>query len=154
IHCFERAGKNFITLSQKKGMKVVIAPLMTGMGSRSRPKLFLQKNVVTFGRKLLPGILTSPFGWDSFRLADACVALTAWDKHLMPYVFRAPPENVHVVPNGVEMEFFESPPQARGPWLVCTATITERKRILELAQAAVAARTPVWIIGKPYAGSS
>jgi glycosyltransferase involved in cell wall biosynthesis len=33
---------------------------------------------------------------------------------------------------------------------VCTATVTERKRVLELAQAAVLAQTPVWIIGKPY----
>jgi glycosyltransferase involved in cell wall biosynthesis len=39
----------------------------------------------------------------------------------------------------------------RGPWLVCTATITERKRVLELARAAAMAETPVWIVGKPYA---
>ena len=53
------------------------------------------------------------------------------------------------LPNGVEEIFFQSPPE-RGPWLVCTATITERKRVLELAEAAVAAQTPVWIIGRPY----
>jgi glycosyltransferase involved in cell wall biosynthesis len=47
--------------------------------------------------------------------------------------------------------FFQSPKTARGEWLVCTATITERKRVLELAQAAVAAQTPTWIIGKAYA---
>jgi glycosyltransferase involved in cell wall biosynthesis len=33
---------------------------------------------------------------------------------------------------------------------VCTATITERKRVLELAEAAVAAKTPLWVIGKAY----
>src|SRR6185503_2412225 len=38
----------------------------------------------------------------------------------------------------------------RGRWLVCTAIITERKRVLELAQAALHAQTPIWIIGKPY----
>src|SRR6185312_16771329 len=31
--------------------------------------------------------------------------------------------------------------------------ITERKRVLELAQAAALAKTPVWILGKPYAES-
>src|SRR5208283_223757 len=36
---------------------------------------------------------------------------------------------------------------------VCTATLTERKRVLELAEAAVRAQTPVWIIGKAYAES-
>ena len=41
----------------------------------------------------------------------------------------------------------------RGRWLVCTTTITERKRILELAEAAVLAKTPLWVIGKPYSES-
>jgi glycosyltransferase involved in cell wall biosynthesis len=57
------------------------------------------------------------------------------------------------VPNGVEEIFLHSAPAARGPWLVCTATITGRKRVLELAVAAVRAQTPVWIIGKPYSDS-
>jgi glycosyltransferase involved in cell wall biosynthesis len=57
------------------------------------------------------------------------------------------------VPNGVEEIFLNAPKVARGQWLVCTATVTERKRILELAVAAVRAQTPLWIIGKAYAGS-
>jgi glycosyltransferase involved in cell wall biosynthesis len=69
----------------------------------------------------------------------------------MSYMFGADPEKVFVVPNGVEQIFFQSPKTMRNEWLVCTATITQRKRILELAQAAVAAQTPVWIIGKAYA---
>ena len=71
----------------------------------------------------------------------------------MSYIFSAPKEKVHVVGNGVEEVFFQAPPAVRGQWLVCAATITERKRILELAEAAVVAKTPVWIIGKPYADS-
>jgi len=62
--------------------------------------------------------------------------------------------NLHVVPNGVEEIFFKNSPSTihhpKSPWLVCTATITERKRVLELAEAAVLSKTPVWIIGKPY----
>jgi glycosyltransferase involved in cell wall biosynthesis len=68
----------------------------------------------------------------------------------MTYIFGAPPSRVKVVPNGVEEAFLNSQPATRGPWLVCTATITPRKRVLELAQAALHAQTPVWIIGKPY----
>jgi glycosyltransferase involved in cell wall biosynthesis len=56
-----------------------------------------------------------------------------------------------VVPNGVEPEFFAAPRVERGKWLVCSATITPRKRVLELAEAAVEARTPIWIVGRPYA---
>jgi glycosyltransferase involved in cell wall biosynthesis len=91
--------------------------------------------------------------WDSYRLADACIANTAWEAHLMHYLFGAPKERVHVVPNGVEEVFLNSAPAARGPWLVCTATLTERKRVLELAGAAVRAQTPLWIIGRAYSDS-
>ena len=71
----------------------------------------------------------------------------------MQEMFGAPTARTHVVPNGVEDAFLRAEPRARGSWLVCTATITERKRVLELAQAAVLAQTPVWILGKPYSNS-
>jgi glycosyltransferase involved in cell wall biosynthesis len=90
------------------------------------------------------------FYWDSYRVADACVALTPLEANLMKELFGAAADHLHVVPNGVEEVFLESRPVPRGQWLVCTATITPRKRVLELAQAAVKAKTPLWIIGKPY----
>ena len=93
------------------------------------------------------------FNWDCYRLADACVVLTEWEAFLMKELYGAPPNKTHVVPNGVEGVFLNSQPAKRGPWLVCTATITERKRVLELAEAAVRAQTPLWIIGKPYSES-
>ena len=98
-----------------------------------------------------PRSFIAAFNWDSYKLADALAANTAWEKHLMTYIFGADPAKVFVVPNGVEDIFFQPAKRTRNEWLVCTATITPRKRILELAQAAVAAQTPVWIIGKAYA---
>jgi glycosyltransferase involved in cell wall biosynthesis len=71
----------------------------------------------------------------------------------MAELFGALREKTHVEPNGVEEVFLNSQPAQRGPWLVCTATITERKRVLELAEATVRAQTPLWIIGKPYSES-
>jgi glycosyltransferase involved in cell wall biosynthesis len=59
----------------------------------------------------------------------------------MQYKFDASPEKIFVVPNGVEEVFFQAAAAPRDRWLVCTATITERKRVLELAQAAIAARS-------------
>src|SRR4029434_4765243 len=100
----------------------------------------LQKALIASGRVALPRELVGGFAWDSFRDDDACIANTAWEAHLMSYVFRAPPERVHVLPNGVEDVFRLSEPRTRGSWLVCTATITARKRVLELAEAAVEAR--------------
>jgi len=108
---------------------------------------------ITLARKSLPDLITYPFAWDVFKKVDAAIALTDWEAHLMTYMFGARKGNVHVVANGVEEVFFRSNPVPRDQWLVCTATITARKRVLELAEAAVAAKTPVWIIGKPYADS-
>ena len=68
----------------------------------------------------------------------------------MHYRFGAPQERIYVVSNGVEEVFLDSLKVVRGEWLVCTAIITGRKRVLELAAAAIRAQTPVWIIGKPY----
>jgi glycosyltransferase involved in cell wall biosynthesis len=138
-------------MAQQKGMKVVLEDLLTAAGSRSRAKLRLQKSVLQILRYSLPSNTFASFGWESYRRADACLANTSWEAHLMHYLYRASPERVHVLPNGVEDVFLQSAPVQRGPWLVCTATITTRKRVLELAQAAVEAQTPLWVVGKPYA---
>jgi glycosyltransferase involved in cell wall biosynthesis len=151
IHYFGRPDIGYLRQAQAKGLKVIVAELLTGAGSRAAWALQLQKTAIAASRALLPAAATRRFGWEAYRSADACVALTVWEAHLMQDLFGAPPEKTHVVPNGVEEVFFGGPSGPRGEWLVCTATIAERKRVLELAQAAVLAHTPVWIIGKPYA---
>jgi glycosyltransferase involved in cell wall biosynthesis len=150
IHYFGRMPADHVRLAQQKGIKIVIGELLTAQGSRSRSQLRRQKIISRLVKRLAPRSFTLAFNWDSYRLADACVALTPWEAHLMNYLFDAPKERVHVVTNGTEEIFLNSPPAARGKWLVCTTTLTERKRVLELAAAAVHAQTPVWIIGKPY----
>ena len=134
-------------------MKVVMTDLLTEQASRSAISLRLQKLFTRASPLFLPKVMTAYFGWDSYRLADACIALTPWEAHLMKYIFQAPSKKVHVIPNGVEEVFLRSTRAKRGKWLVCTAIVTERKRVLELAEAALSAKTPIWIIGKPYSES-
>jgi glycosyltransferase involved in cell wall biosynthesis len=153
LHHFGRIPTGLLRMAQRKGMKVVLAELLTEQGSRSMTRLRLEKFAFRTIETATLGSMAERVGWESYRAADACVALTPWEKFLMTFLFAAPPERVHVVPNGVEDVFFQSEKSARGQWLVCTATIAERKRVLELAQAAVAAKTPLWVIGKPYADS-
>lgn len=151
IHYFGRMPADHVRLAQQKGIKVVMAELLTATGSRTPRQLLLQKTISRTIERFAPRSFITPFHWDSYRQADAIVALTPWEGHLMNYLFAAPRERIHVIPNGVEEVFLNSTPQPRDKWLVCTATIHERKRVLELAQAAVLARTPVWIIGRAYA---
>ena len=151
IHYFGLMPQDQIQFARQKKIKVILANLLTAQGSQTT----LQRGVRRVFRwgieHLAPRSVANSFGWESYRRADANIALTSWEKHLMEYKFGAAPEKIFVVPNGVEPEFFAAPKTPRGEWLVCTATITERKRVLELAQAAVAAQTPTWIIGKAYA---
>jgi glycosyltransferase involved in cell wall biosynthesis len=151
LHFFGRMPIGILRLAQAKGMKVVLADLLTEQGSRSPGRLKTQKMVSGILKRVLPGSLVASFNWESYKLADACVLLTSHEAYLMNYLFGTPQEKLHVVPNGVEEVFLESKSAAREPWLVCTATITERKRIVELAESAVAANTPLWIVGKAYA---
>ena len=140
-----------IQFARQKKIKVVIANLLTAQGSQT-PLQRGARRVFRWGvESFAPRVMAHAFGWESYRQADALVALTDWEKQLMAYKFGATPEKIFVVPNGVEPEFFAAAKTTRGEWLVCTATITERKRVLELAEAAVAAQTPVWILGKAYA---
>jgi glycosyltransferase involved in cell wall biosynthesis len=140
-----------IELAHQNGIKVVMAKLLTSPGSRTPAQLWLQRILRRILARIVPKDFVTAFHWKSYQLADACIALTSWEARLMTYLFDTPPERVHVVPNGVEEVFLQAPPVERGPWLVCTATITERKRVLELAEAAALAQTPVWILGKAYA---
>lgn len=151
IHYFGLMPVDHIRFAQQKKIKVIIANLLTAQGSQT-PLQRGVRRVFRWGvEHFAPRAVAGAFGWEPYRAADALIALTAWEKHLMTYKFGAQPDRIFVVPNGVEEPFFQAPKTERGPWLVCTATLTERKRVLELAQAAVAAQTPVWIIGKAYA---
>ena len=140
-----------IQFAQQKKIKVVLANLLTAQGSQTPLQRGARRAFRWGVEHFAPLTVARAFGWENYRIADACFALTPWEKHLMAYKFGAAPEKIFVIPNGVEAPFFQSPKVPRGEWLVCTATITERKRVLELAVAAVAAQTPVWILGKAYA---
>ena len=129
--------ESFESMAHRKGLKVVNNDLLGGAGARPAWRLKLQRLFKRAAEPLLPPYITTALNWTSHRQADACIALTAREAHLLNYLFRVPLDRIHVVPNGVEEVFLESSPTKRGEWLVCTATIIELKQVLKLAQAAV-----------------
>ena len=154
IHYFGRAHPGYIRQAQGKGIKVVMSELLTGLGSRKTGVRKAQKMIMNLARVFFPKEFTARLCWDSYKLADASIALTSWEKRLMVEMFSAKPNRIHVVPNGVEEIFFRNQKSKIQPQtskhLVCTATITERKRVVELAEAAILAQVPVWVVGEPY----
>jgi len=151
IHYFGRPWPTYVKLAKEKRIKVVLADFLGGLGARPTAARRVQKVIKTTAEKMLGGELTVRLGWESFRLADACIAMTPWEAQLMREMFDVPQQRVHCVPNGVEDIFFAPRESKRGQWLICTGTLTAVKRTLELAEAAVAAQRPLWLVGRPFA---
>lgn len=151
IHFFGRADPSHIDFAHGKGMKYVMLELLTGQGSRSKFQLKLQGIVERILRKTVPPMLLANFRWDAYHKADACLVGTEWEAEVVRLLFAPPEDRLHIITNGVDEVFFSStddPP--RGDELICTVTITERKRVLETVEAAILAQTPLRIIGQPY----
>ena len=83
IHYFGRPSSSYIRFAQAKGMRVVLAELLTGLGSRGPFARTLQRATIAVARRTLPAMFTDRMSWESFRAADACVALTGWEARLM-----------------------------------------------------------------------
>ena len=149
IHFFGRPSGAYIDFAHAKNIPVVMNELLTGVGSRSSTALAIQKWAIKIVQKL-PQVLWSRMNWDAYSRADRLIALTEWEANLMRRIFNAPANRTVVVPNGVGPEFLAEGNSDRGKYLVCIATITPRKRILELSQAAIVANTPLRVVGRPY----
>ena len=150
LHYFGMPTVPYVDFARQKGFKVVLSHLLTGLGSRGKNARELQKWIMRFGERFLPGMVATRFAWGAYRSVDLSISLTEWEAFLMKDMFRVPASKIQVVPNGVEECFLNGTPRERGKWLISTVTITERKRVVELAEAAVMAKTPLWVVGKPY----
>jgi glycosyltransferase involved in cell wall biosynthesis len=150
IHHFGEMPVRYVDFARAKGIKVVLAELRGGMGVRPRHVLAAQQAIIRSAQKFLPANVSGRLKLDIYTRVDAAIALTPWEAYLMEHILGCPQERLHIIPNGVEREFFDAPPVPKADWLVCTATIHPRKRVVELAKAAVDAQVRVRIIGEPY----
>lgn len=152
IHFFGRPSGHYLERARGKNIRVVISDLLTELGSRSAAVRHAQRISIRGIQKTMPRFIWARMNWDAFVEADRVIALTSWEGELMRRIFATPAERIRIIPNGVTAEFFqtEGAMDSREDYLICTATITERKRVLELAQAAVEAKTPLWVLGRPY----
>jgi glycosyltransferase involved in cell wall biosynthesis len=153
IHFFGRPAAARPDLIRQKGLKLVVTHLLGGLGVRPAWKRFLQKMTIWTALRMLPSGPLARTGWSAWKMADAYIAVTSWEAKLMREVFQAPANHVHVVPNGVSDCFFEDSAETRIPWLVTAASILPVKRVVETAEAAIVARTPYWVIGRPFSES-
>ena len=61
--------------------------LLTGTSSRPRGALLVQKTATRAARRVLPRSFLNRMGWDGFGGADAVIAITPSEAHLMVDLF-------------------------------------------------------------------
>jgi glycosyltransferase involved in cell wall biosynthesis len=153
LHFFGRMPPALMQQAKLKGMKVVVADLLAAQGARPNWRITAE----TLGRRFLERVLARDAGgalsWITYRQADACVALTSWEGELLQKIFAVAKERIAVIPNGVDPVFLERSRMEREPWLLSVGTIAPVKRSVEIAHAAVLARTPIAFVGRPYSSS-
>jgi glycosyltransferase involved in cell wall biosynthesis len=149
VHFFGKVHAGYLRFAKQKGIRTVVNELHTGLGSHPEWKKTIQRQVIGLSKRYFPP-LASRLNWDNYEYADAIMALTPYEADLMCNIFHAPRARMHVIPNGVNDVFLEPSSMEREDWLLCTAVIHPRKRVLELARAAVIAKTPLRVYGRPY----
>lgn len=152
LHFFGRISWQLLEHARQKEMQVVVSDLLGAQGARSASRRLLERA----GRRMMEVFSRgnpTRLSWGTYREVDACIALTTWEAVLLRDLFCVSADRTHVVPNGVDPEFLVRQPAERGKWLLCVATITPVKRVLELAHAAVHAHTPLRFAGRAYSDS-
>src|SRR5205823_1635087 len=90
IHYFGIPQPWYVRFAHDKGMRVIFSQLITTLAARSARSRAARRIVMATMRRTLPRGIMENFGWESYRLAEAAVALTTWEAELMVKMFGAP----------------------------------------------------------------
>jgi len=152
LHYFGRPpSAQHVRFAHEKGFKVVMTESLDQTASRSRARLFAQRQVTRLAQAVLGG-LTARLAWDAYPELDAAVYVVRHELETARYLFDVPVDRGHIIPHGLDSEALAAlaQPQAEGNYLVSVATIAPRKNTVLLARAAQLAGVPMVFLGKPY----
>ena len=153
IHAFGTTASGLISVAHTAGIPVVLTSLLTAACNYSGSRLLAQRFSTQTLRALLgPVGIGQQLPWAAFHeCAQNVVGLRA-EQRVLEIVHRVPAAQIAVVPLGLSTAYLRAGAGSRSrPHLICTGTITPRKRTVELAELARQAQVPVLFVGKPYA---
>lgn len=143
---------DLIRLAQGKGMRFLTNNLFTATCNRGELAIKTQA-MVTHTLRSLPlarNYLARPV-WEAYLAADHHIVSLEAEKDVLNRIFGVPKERITCIPYGLSDTFLKAGHGDRSePHLICTGTITERKRCLQLARLAHQAQVPVLFVGRPY----
>lgn len=137
--------------AKQRGMAIVNYVFLDSFSRRNAADLWLRALVIAtalkFGRNVVAGL-----GWNYAEIADASIYPSQADACLARDLFGAPLSRGHVILHGVPPSFLAAGLTAPhdGEYLLTASTIHPRKNSLLLARLAIASKTPVVFVGKPY----
>lgn len=149
---FCRPDNSLVDYAKAKGMVVVVEQVLTGLVSRPLWKRRLQKYAKWAIERAAPRMMKEPYGWRAFDAVDMHFVPSPHDASVVKHMFGVPDNKLCILPYGVDDEFLTVKPGKQSDHLICTATVTERKRVVEVAEAASLAKVPMCIVGKSYGG--
>jgi glycosyltransferase involved in cell wall biosynthesis len=159
VHSFGVPNSAYINFAKSKGIRVVSTTLFTATCNRSSRQLDIQGAVISMLDRLpmLPpwSSIRSQLKWECFRQCDLNIVGLEVEAEVLRKVYSVADEKIRIVPLGLSEAFLNAGHGNRdGDELITTGTITERKKSLELARMAKAAKVPIRFVGKPYAPGS
>jgi glycosyltransferase involved in cell wall biosynthesis len=152
IHFFGVPDNDYLALARLKNVPVILTNLFTAACNRSNLVLELQRCLTqtVLWTSVTRNWLARP-KWKAIKSADHQIVGLEAEKRVLRRVYGVPEASISCVPLGLPDAFLQAAPGRRDePHLICTGTITGRKRTVELARLARAAQVPVLFVGKPY----
>ena len=154
IHFFAPSEIFYLNAARDQGRKLVMTSLLTVECNHSparlrakRAKLALLARIPGFGG------VNATLPWQAFQLCDLNIVGLEAEARVLREVYRVPETRIAVVPLGLSEAYLNlptAPERTGGKWLICTGTITGRKRTNDLARLALRSQTPVLFVGKGY----
>ena len=155
VHTFGTPPKSYIHFAKAKKVRFVNTTLFTAQCNRPSWQLGMQGSIKSLVLKS-PGLpvwnsIRSQMQFDSFRECDLNVVGLMAEVDVLRKAYSVDPSRIAVVPLGLDDAFLHAGHGSREhDELITTGTITPRKRSVELAEMAIAARVPIRFVGKPY----
>jgi glycosyltransferase involved in cell wall biosynthesis len=152
LHQIGQMTPPMVRLAQKNGWRVANTFLLTGQCNRSEKELLLRRMLI---RPLmaapLPRNLKELLPWQVFRTCDRVIVGLEAERMVMEKVYGVRHERISLVPLGLAESYLKAGPAERSEnHLICSGTIGPLKSSVEIARLAVAAKTPVLFVGKPF----
>ncbi len=155
LHVFAPSEISYLRAARDQGRKVVMTSLLTAECNQP-PSRWRAKRAKLALLDRLPGFggVNATLPWKVFDLVELNIVGLEIEARVLREVYHVPPEKIAVVPLGLPDAYLHQPPpvpdRSGARWLVCTGTITARKRTNDLARLAHRAETPILFVGKGY----